>query len=126
MARGDGTFDKPHYIPWLFGEGGAVADFNLDGRPDLAFGATDNNWTKVFLNWTGMAQPPCVVVDVTHFSLREAKQYLRYGNCRLGRVRHVSSRKVRKKHVISQRPRAGVVLPSASRVDLVVSRGRRR
>ena len=125
-GRGDGTFGKPHYLEWLFGSGGAVADFNLDGWPDLAFGTTDNRWAKVFLNWTGLPAPPCVAVDLTNFGLRLATRYLGYGNCRLGHVRRVSSRTVRRNHVISQRPRAGAVLPSGSRVDLVVSRGRPR
>jgi hypothetical protein len=122
---GDGTFGKAHYLEWLFGSGGAAADFNLDGRPDLAFGRTEGAWANVFLNWTGLPEPPCVVVDVTGFKLREAKQYLGYGNCRLGHVRRKRSRKVHKGRVISQRPRDATVLQSRSRVDLVVSRGRR-
>jgi hypothetical protein len=128
VARGlgDGTFATARALDWVYYQGGAVADFNLDGRPDLAFAATDVPEANVFLNWTGLPAPPCVVLDLRDDRLPTAKRDLRDGGCRLGRVRHRYSRKVAKNRVISPRPRIGSVLPSGSRVDLVFSRGRRR
>jgi hypothetical protein len=127
-GRGDGTFGKAHYLPWLIGSGGATADFNRDGRPDLAVGHFNKRIriASVYLNWTGLPQPPCVILNVTGWPLPKAERYLRLGNCRLGRVRHAWSRTMRRDRVISQRPRTGSVLPSRSTVDLMVSRGRRR
>jgi beta-lactam-binding protein with PASTA domain len=103
-----------------------VADFNRDGRPDLAFGVSGSSFVDVFLNWTGLAAPPCIVLEVGSRRLRTAKHYVRAAGCRLGRVRRRYSRSVSKNHVISQRPNSGAVLPSRSRVDVVISRGRRR
>jgi hypothetical protein len=142
-GRGDGTFDSPQEIaggraagtaPTV---GGAVADFNHDGRPDLAFSeGTDlvgsdydpppSHQTYVFLNWTGLAAPPCIVYDASHVPLRIVARGVRRTGCRVGRVRRRFSRTVRKGRVISQHPAPGAVLPSHGRVNFVVSRGRRR
>jgi hypothetical protein len=125
-GRGDGTFEKARSLDWIAYQGGAVADFNLDGRPDLAFAATDAPEANVFLNWTGLPAPPCVVLDVARDRLATAERRLRDGNCRLGHVARHPSRKVARRRVIAPRPRIGSVLPSGSRVDLVMSQGRRR
>jgi hypothetical protein len=109
--------------------GGATADFNGDGRTDLAliplcdydcpFG-TVLEW----LNWTGLPAKPCVVPDVTQYL--PIAGTLRRSGCRVGEITHRYSRKVDRGWAISQRPKPGTVLPSHSRVDVVVSRGRRR
>ena len=126
-GRGDGTFDKRQLIPWFDNAFGMVADFNQDGRPDLAFvGGEGGVLASVFLNWTGLPAPPCVVLNVTSWRLRTAERYFRYGGCKLGKVTFKYSQNVRKSRVISQRPNWGTVLPSGSSVDVVVSRGRRR
>jgi hypothetical protein len=124
-GRGDGTFRAARSLEWLYGQGGAVADFNLDGRPDLAFADPLIPEASVYLNWTGLPAPPCVVLEFRGERLPTAKRYVHLGGCQLGRVRHRYSRSVRKNRVISPRPRIGSVLPSRSRVDIVVSRGRR-
>src|SRR3954451_5089021 len=125
-GRGDGTFATRRLLDWLDDQGGAVADFNQDGRPDLPFASTDSPSADVFLNWTGLPAPPCVVLDLRNVRLPTAERDLRHDGCRLGQVHRRYSRSVRKNHVISPRPRIGSVLPSRRRVDLVVSRGRRR
>jgi hypothetical protein len=125
-GRGDGTFGTASDLDWIGYQGGAVADFNRDGRPDLAFASTEFAEADVFLNWTGLAGPPCVVLDVRDERLPTARSDLRDGGCRLGHVRRRYSRRVRKNRVIVQRPRIGAVLPNRARVDLIVSRGRRR
>jgi hypothetical protein len=125
-GRGDGTFEKPLYIPWPLAVSGAVADFNRDGRPDIAFlHGEGGSWVKVYLNWTGLPAPPCVVFDVIHDPVRAAKRYIDDSGCRLGKLRYRYSRKVRKGRVISQRPAGeGTVLPSGSPIDILVSRGK--
>jgi len=124
-GRGDGSFSPARSLEWLYGQGGAVADFNVDGRPDLAFADIGYPEANIYLNWTGLPAPPCVVLDRRGDRLPTAKNYIRLGGCRLGHVRYRYSRTVGKNRVISLRPPIGSVLPSLSRVDLVVSRGRR-
>ena len=73
------------------------------------------------------AQPrPCTVPNVVGKKLRAAKQAIATRHCRTGKVRHVYSRKRKKGVVVSQSRRAGQVLPAGSRIDLLVSRGRKR
>lgn len=124
-GRGDGTFGKAHYLEWVLADDGVAADFNQDGRPDLAFVLSEQRFAKVFLNWSGLPAAPCVVLDLSTFRLRTAKRYLGFAGCRLGRVTRRYSRRFRRNHVISQGRPEGTVLPSGSAVDLVVSRGRR-
>jgi beta-lactam-binding protein with PASTA domain len=59
-------------------------------------------------------------------TLLEAKRILGRVNCRVGAVRRASSARVKRGFVISQTPRFGVVRQGGAKVDLVVSRGRRR
>ena len=125
LGRGDGTFGKAQYLEWVFGDHGEAADINLDGRTDLVFAESERTNVKVFLNWTGRAAPPCVVLDLHRFRLRTAKQDLGFAGCRLGHVTRRFSRRVRRGRVISPRRRVGTVLPSGSAIDIVVSRGRR-
>jgi hypothetical protein len=123
-GSGDGTFRKrPAALEWLFAQGAAVADFNRDGRPDLAFTDPYFPAVDVYLNWTGLPAPPCVVLDIRDDPLRRAKRSLRDGGCRLGQVTLRNSRSVAKDRVISVRPRVGSVLPSFAPVDIVLSRG---
>ena len=56
---------------------------------------------------------------------RIAERDIKRAGCQLGRVNYRYSSKLRHDRVISQRPRSGAVLPSQTRVHLVISRGRR-
>ncbi len=131
-GRGDGTFGARQPVVFDVATwSGAVADFNGDGRPDLAFAARcdlDCSWNRVavYLNWTLLSAPPCVVPDVEGVRLLGATRSLRSAGCRLGEVRHRSSRTRAKGIVIAQRSKPETVLPNRSEVDVVVSRGRRR
>ena len=69
-GRGDGTFGKAHYLEWVIADYGVTADFNQDGRPDLAFVKSAQTSASVFLNWTGLPAPPCVVLDLSSYRLR--------------------------------------------------------
>ncbi len=69
--------------------------------------------------------PRCVVPRVVGRPLARARRMLVRAHCRTGKISRRFSHKVRGR-VLSQRPRTGVRRPVGARVDLVVSRGRRR
>ena len=69
---------------------------------------------------------PCMVPKVVGKQLRSAKQAIARSHCRTGKVRSAYSAKRKKGIVIAQSRRPGNVLPASSKIDLVVSRGRRR
>lgn len=68
----------------------------------------------------------CVVPAVRGRTLAAARTRLVRANCRLGRVTSRYSAAVERGRVISHRPRVGARLAALAKVDLVVSRGRRR
>jgi hypothetical protein len=67
----------------------------------------------------------CRVPKVVGKSLAAAKLALKQRHCRTGTVGYAYSRKIEKGIVSSQSRRVGRVLPANSKVNLVVSRGRR-
>jgi hypothetical protein len=69
---------------------------------------------------------PCVVPAVVGRALAAAKAAIRRSHCRTGRITRARSATVRKGRVLSQRPPPGRRLANGARVNLVVSRGRRR
>ena len=69
------------------------------------------------------AKPLCLVPKLKGKTLKAAKRSIRSRNCTLGRVRHATSRRIKKGRVISQKPRAGKQLKHGAKVNLVVSRG---
>jgi hypothetical protein len=68
----------------------------------------------------------CRVPNVVGKKLPAAKAAILRRGCRTGNVRRAYSRKVGKGRVSSQNLRAGRVVPARTKVNLVVSRGRRR
>jgi hypothetical protein len=137
-GRGDGTFEnrQPVMGPYAFTQAGAVADFNGDGWPDLAFSEAceeieidcddyPSRSIAVVLNWTGRDVPPCVVPGLIGATERQAARALATAGCRLGHVRHRYSRTGRKGTVVRQRPDSASVRANNSPVSVVVSRGRR-
>jgi hypothetical protein len=67
----------------------------------------------------------CTVPKALGKRLRAAKTAMKRMHCRTGKVAYSFSSKTEKGRVISQNRRAGRVLPARSKVNLVVSRGRR-
>jgi subtilisin family serine protease len=68
----------------------------------------------------------CVVPNVQGKTLRAARTALTRRRCRLGRVTRAYSARVRRGKIIRQSRRPGARLPRGTRVNVVVSRGRRR
>jgi FG-GAP-like repeat/PASTA domain/FG-GAP repeat len=103
----------------------AIGDLNGDRKQDLAAAGYDEDGTgtvSVLLNRPGL----CSVQNVHGMSLATAKRTIARANCRVGKIRRVYSKSANRGRVISQRPKPGMVLPGDGKVNLVVSRGRRR
>jgi hypothetical protein len=73
-----------------------------------------------------LISPPCIVPNVKKKTLLASRSALAKANCTLGRITRRVSATVAKGRVISSRPRAGTRLPNKGKVDLVVSKGRKR
>ena len=71
------------------------------------------------------AQPKCKVPKVVGKKLLPAKRAITRARCRVGRIRRAWSKSKARGMVVKQTPRAGVRRPRGTRVNLVVSRGRR-
>jgi hypothetical protein len=126
-GRGDGTFMNPQGFRARSEGHSAVADFNRDGLPDVAFVnehfASRAGGVDIVFNWTHGAAPPCVVHTLVAAQLPAAKRDLSASGCRLGRVRYRRSRTLHANRVIAQRPSGARVLHSHARVDLIVAEG---
>jgi len=72
-------------------------------------------------------KPPnkCVVPNVIGKRLASAKVSITKKHCGIGKVSRAYSRKIKKGLVVSQSRRRGRVLPAKSKINLVVSRGRK-
>jgi alpha-tubulin suppressor-like RCC1 family protein len=68
----------------------------------------------------------CHVPNVRGKTLRAAKKAIARRHCSVGKIRRAFSAKFKKGRVVSQKPRPGKVLPEHGKVNLVVSRGKRR
>jgi hypothetical protein len=68
----------------------------------------------------------CKVPNVKKMKLAAAKRELKAGDCIVGKVKSVFSATVKKGLVISQSPRPGKTLGPGGKVNLVVSRGKKR
>jgi ABC-type transport system substrate-binding protein len=86
-------------------------------------------------NWTStrhlgpfviVPRPRCVVPNVRGKQVAQARRMLASRRCALGKVTRVYSAKVKRLRIIRQSRRPGARLPRGTRVNVVVSRGRRR
>jgi hypothetical protein len=65
----------------------------------------------------------CKVPRTKGMKLAAAKRALRHAHCRVGKIKHVSSKKIARGHVMSTTPRAGRRLAAGAKVALSVSKG---
>lgn len=113
-----GAKDIPYAV--ALAPGGKIVVAGLSGPSD---GMGPNDFAVVrYL----AAPPPCKVPNVRGKKLAAAKARIKRARCAVGKVTRKPSKRVTKGRVLSQRPRAGVSVPSATKVSLVVSKGRRR
>jgi hypothetical protein len=121
LNNGDGSFQpKLDYKTGGSPLSVAVGDLNNDRKSDLAT-ANGTTAVSVLIGTPGL----CAVQDVRRKKLPAATLTLARVNCQVGMIRRAYSRFTRKGRVISQQPNFGAVLPGASKVNVVVSRGRR-
>ena len=126
VGRGDGRFQAPvQYRDSATAaangpESVAIGDLNGDRRPDLATTTLQASTASVLMSRPGL----CTVQPVILLLLPAAKRALVRAHCRVGRIRRPHLY-FPKGEVFSQKPEFGAVLPGGSKVDLVVSRGRR-
>jgi hypothetical protein len=122
--RGGGSFQAglnyraPGKIPVAI----AIGDLNGDGRRDLVAPNRDSNTVSVLINTPGL----CVAQSVRGKTLLAARRTLARASCSVGTIRRTYSRWASKGLVISQKPTPGTVLGKGAKVNLVVSRGRKR
>ncbi len=122
LNKGDGTFQaKLDYGTGAFDSSVAIGDLNGDSKRDLVTADYLLNSVSVLLNTPGL----CTVQNVRGTMLAAAKRAIARANCRSGTIRRPYSRTVKRGRVISQKPKFGAVLPGGSKVNLVVSLGRR-
>jgi FG-GAP-like repeat/FG-GAP repeat len=123
VNSGDGSFKaKLDYATGVGPSSVAIGDLNGDSKPDLATANSGADSVSVLVNRPGL----CTVQRVTGQRVFAAKRMIARANCRVGKIRRAYARFVKRRRVISQKPKFGAVLPGGSRVNLVVSRGRRR
>jgi Glucodextranase, domain B/PASTA domain len=65
----------------------------------------------------------CKVPRIKDMKVPAAERALRRAHCRVGRIRHETSKKVRKGRALGTGPPTGRQLPSGSKVELFVSKG---
>jgi hypothetical protein len=123
--RGDGRF-LPR-LDYRALKGGhqvsvAVADLGGDGRRDIVAADEAANSAYVFLNKPGL----CNVQYLRGLRLAAARRELGRANCRVGKVRGAQVKGWGKGRVIWQKPVFGAVRRGGAKVNLVVSKGRRR
>lgn len=97
-----------------------VAATNVAGSASAASFGTDIARTVT------VTQRRCVVPRLRGRTLRSARIAIRRNRCKVGRVQRRFSGSVRSGRVISQTPRAGRRLAVGARVNVVVSKGKRR
>lgn len=128
-----------------YGRGGSVASAFSSGSDDQALDGILLPDGKLVVSGMSNAKPQagvwgpwdfavaryvairfCLVPAVRGRKLGEARTRLIRSNCRLGKVERIYSMRVKRGRVISHRPRVGARLAELAKVDVVVSRGRRR
>jgi uncharacterized delta-60 repeat protein len=130
-GRRDMTFGKKglvaNRIPgWRYAGADGVA-LQRDGKIDIAGEVqADDIESTSWLVARYLGERPCIVPKVRGDTRRAARRKIHRANCSLGRVAASFSRSVPKGHVIAQRPHGGKRRPAGTKVNLLVSKGKRR
>ena len=121
----DGAAFSPCTSPASY-SGLAVGARSFQVRATDSAGNTDA--TPAQANWTITAPAVvlCKVPKLAGKTLAQAKAALTKANCRLGKVTKAYSAKVKKGRVIKQSPGVGRTLAKGAKVNVVLSRGKRR
>ena len=120
---------RPH---WSFGDGGSADGWRVRhtfaraGSYTVTLSQSDAVGNQSTISRAVAVAPGCVVPKVVGKTLVKAKAAIKRRHCRTGGVARAFSKKVRRGRVLAQHPRAGKHLAQGARVNLVVSRGRRR
>jgi FG-GAP-like repeat/PASTA domain/FG-GAP repeat len=104
--------------PWSV----AIGDLNGDGKAEVAAASESADEVSVLGNTTGL----CNVPGVHKKTVPAARRAITHGLCVLGRIRRAYSTAIPRGRVLTATPKPGTVLPTGSKVSLIVSRGRRR
>jgi uncharacterized delta-60 repeat protein len=109
--------------------GTSASAFDLAIQPDgrmVVVGSSaiaGEDWSLALTRYLG---DTCVVPNVRGRSLAAARKRVRKAACSVGRVARRFSGKVEKGHVIAERPAPKSRVAAATKVELTVSKGRRR
>jgi len=122
VNRGDSSFARLVYETGCDPVSIAIGNLNGDGKQDIATANNGANSVSVLVNATGR----CVVPQLRFSPLRAAKRAITRANCRVGTIRRIYSKLMKRGRVISEKPKPGTVLRKGGKVNLVVSRGRKR
>jgi uncharacterized delta-60 repeat protein len=123
----DSTFGKSGIVTTPIGLSSAASGVALqaDGKIVAAGTADIGNgglaWDVALARYQG---DTCVVPKVRGKTLTRARRLIRKATCAVGKVKRAFSRKIRKGRVVSQKPAPRRRIAAASKVDLVVSRGK--
>jgi hypothetical protein len=143
-ALANKTYGAPDFTVSATASSGLVVSFAASGRCAVS-GATvhltgagsctvtaaqpgDANYNAASdaVHTFAIARTPCTVPKVVGKRLAGAKRAITQSHCRTGKVGHAYSRRSNKGIVISQSRRPGRVVRANSKINLVVSRGRKR
>ena len=147
LNRGGGRFGNGgEYRVGGLARSVAIADVNGDGKPDLVAAASsvnpnsDPDTISVLPNTGdgrfGDRRELPLLADQHPGSLQRPERrrndagaceaHARADSCRVGKVSHAYSKGMKRGRVISTKPWFGAVLPKGGKVNLVISRGRKR